>query len=255
MKTCIVTSFDENYFKYSMVMLRSLSQNYSYQVPLDVICLVPVKLLTEENSYIEKLDAPNLNIQFRASTKYEDLVRDGVYRYKPSSYISANALQRIFLSSTLHDYAKAIYIDPDAIILRDIKPLLDYPLHGKIVALQETDYMNLKTFNTVDVPYFNNGVFITDLNYWRENNIEEKMVSWLKANEIPDCVEQDLMNIFLFPVWSPMPHSFNFFDQNGDKVIGDGPLIVHFIGEGKPWVEGPLETAWRTKWQEIFNQL
>jgi lipopolysaccharide biosynthesis glycosyltransferase len=255
MKTALVTSFDENYFKYSMVLLKTLSQNYFCQDPLDVICLVPGELLTKEKEYVAALRAANLNVSFRSSNKYEDLVRSGRYTFNEFPHITSNALQRLFLASTLHEYSKAIYLDPDTIILRDIQPLLDYPLHGKIAAYQEPDHMNLRTFKTLDRPYFNNGVFITDLEYWRQVGLEEEMVSWISTNELTPIIEQDVMNRFLFPVWSPLPQSFNFFDQNGDEVLGDGPLLVHFIGEGKPWVEGPTETAWRRRWIDVYQNM
>ncbi len=255
MKTALVTSFDENYFKYSMVMLKSLSQNYFCQDPLDVICLVPGELLTREKEYSAALRAANLKISFRTSQQYEKVTCSGRYSYRDFPHITQNAMQRLFLASTLHEYSKVIYLDPDTIILRDVQPLLEYPLHGKIAAYQEPDHMNLRTFKTLDRPYFNNGVFITDLEYWREVGLEEQMIAWLESNELTPIIEQDLMNRFLFPVWSPLPKSFNFFDQDGDQVDEPGPLVVHFVGEGKPWVEGPTETAWRVRWNKVYNEL
>lgn len=256
MKTAVVTSFDENYFEYSMVMLKSLSQNYFCQDPLDVICLVPENLLTKEEIYTQRLHAANLKISFRTSQQYEDLVRGGRYTFNEVPHVTQNAMQRLFLSSTLHDYEKAIYLDPDTIILRDVTPLLEYPMYNHLMALQEPDHMNLRTFKTLDRPYFNNGVFITDLRYWRRSGLEETMLAWLKVNDPTECIEQDLMNRFMIDVWSPLPQSFNYFDQNGDQLIdGHGPLVVHFIGEGKPWVDGPPETAWRRTWKKIYATL
>lgn len=258
MKTAVVTSFDENYFEYSMVMLKSLSQNYFCQDPLDVICLVPENLLTKEEIYTQRLHAANLKVSFRTSDKYKKLMSGGFKHKAPENdnHITSNTMQRIFLSSTLHDYDKVIYLDPDIVIMRDVRPLLEYPMYDYLTALQEPDHMNLRTFKTLDRPYFNNGVFITDLRYWRRSGLEDKMERHARTEPPTDLLEQDLMNRFMIDVWSPLPQSFNYFDQNGDQNIkGDGPLVVHFIGEGKPWVNGPPETAWRRRWKKIYASL
>ena len=55
----LVTSFDENYYEYSMVAVKSFGMNYHGENVLDVICLVPPELLDKEGEYSERINQNN----------------------------------------------------------------------------------------------------------------------------------------------------------------------------------------------------
>lgn len=257
-KTAIVTSFDKNYLVPSMVFMKSLSNNYSGIENLDVICLVPPELLNKSNEYSKNLNIHNLNIQFRCSDKFIAMIQNG--NAHESDYISNHCNHRIFLGSLLHDYDKAIYIDPDTVILRDISPVLDYPLRNKLLAVVEYSSMNVKSFNDQDRPYFNNGIFIADLNYWRESGAEDKMDYFTKTYGPTLCPEQDAMNYAFIDVWSPLPFSFNSFHTYMESMEhfakeNDNPIIVHFIGPSKPWTNKFRNTKWERVWHGYYTEI
>ena len=52
-KTLIVTSFDEKYFKYACVPIKTLGMNYSRSEKLKVRCLVPENLQGRESEFIK----------------------------------------------------------------------------------------------------------------------------------------------------------------------------------------------------------
>lgn len=261
MHRAVVTSFDGNYFQYSMVLAKSFAENYNGTEPVDFICLVPLDLLDRELEYIKQLNKPSkLNVKFRGSEKFEQLAASGKYNFDLMHHITVNAMQRIFLASTLHEYDEVIYIDPDCMIVRDVQPLLNYPLVNKFLAHPESDGSSLIVFDDPDRPYFNNGVFITSLEYWRTARIEDQMLSYLTSDEYEPtaCIEQDLMNRFLFDVWSPLPPSLNYRWEYslGGPFRGTIPLVFHFVGGYKPWIlfsdTNRFEAAWRTHYLEIF---
>lgn len=261
MNRAIVTSFDGNYLEYSKVLIKSFARNYNGLDVLDFICLVPLDLVNREREYIASFDESvraKLKISFRTSHQYEELVSTGSYSFVNVEHVTQNAMQRIFLASTLNEYGEVIYIDPDTLILRDVHPLLNYPLHNRLAAVTEPDYMNVRTFKDPDRPYFNNGVFITDLTYWRDNGLEDLMLRWLLDHGPTDCIEQDLMNRFFFEVWAPLPTSFNFRQEYAGLQIFSScePLIVHFVGETKPWnLQGDTleyEAAWLSYYREMI---
>jgi lipopolysaccharide biosynthesis glycosyltransferase len=258
MKTAIVTSFDSNYMMPSQVSLKSLSENYHGESKLDVICLVEPNLLDKQEAYIKQLDADNLNIEFRCSPKYLDMVKNG--NAHGSMYITPGCNHRIYLGSTLPDYDKAIYIDPDTLVLRDISMLLDYPLRNKLLAIVELNAENVRMFSTTDRPYFNNGVFIADLNYWRESGAEEIMNDFTIKYGPTLCPEQDAMNFAFIDVWSPLPYSFNTFhywiiSDKMDQFTNHNrdPLIIHFVGPDKPWYANNSE--WERRWHDTYKRL
>jgi len=256
MRTAIVTSFDKNYIVPSMVSLKSLSSNYHGQDKLDVVCLVSPDIIEMKDEYVSKLNANNLNIDFRCSTKFIEMVDDGLAH--ASNHISSHCNHRIFLGSVLSDYEKAIYIDSDIVVCRDISPLLHFPMRNKIMAMAEYNSMNVITFNDPDRPYFNNGVFIVDLNYWRDSNVEQLMINFIEKNGPTTCPEQDAMNYVFLDVWSPLPFSFNSFHYWMTSMPifaknNTNPIIVHFVGPHKPWNGNGTEWEHGTEWEKMWH--
>jgi lipopolysaccharide biosynthesis glycosyltransferase len=250
-KTVIVTSFDENYIEYSKVMVKTLSDNYLSQDVLDLYCLVPDYLIDKEHTNKKSLSLNNINIFFKSSLKFKDL------NVQKSEWFTKNAWHRIFISSVCLDYDRAIYIDPDCMVLRDISPLLTYPNHNPFIGLIQDDFSKHSqiAFGSPDIPYINDGVFITNLNFWRDNDVENKMITYIKENGQTKFIEQDVISIFMQPFVSPMPPTFNFFVDKLELYENTpNPMIVHFNGKNKPWLSG-WDNKYHIMWKNIFNTL
>jgi lipopolysaccharide biosynthesis glycosyltransferase len=255
MRKVIVTSFDKNYMDYSRVLLKSLGMRYFGDEVLDVVCLVTEDILHMQQEYSNSVNEPMLNIQFRTSSKYQDMVSKGL-AYE-SYWITSNCNHRLFIGSVCHDYDVAYYIDPDTVVRRDIRPFLNYPLRNKFLATQEYAEMNRISFNDPDRPYFNNGVFVADLNFWRDNDIESQLVNWIDRNGPMLCPEQDAMNAILIDNWSTLSISCNFPDwyqwaNDHAARTNDNPLIVHFTGQPKPWNESTI-SVYNQDWRSIYD--
>lgn len=104
--------------------------------------------------------------------------------------------------------------------------------------------------------YFNNGVFVTDLNYWRQNSIEDKIVEWLLKNETGPLVEQTAMNYVLYEEWFPMSPNFNCRDSKifEHHLYYLDPTIVHFLGPTKPWTPDETLDSERGPWDKEWVQ-
>lgn len=257
MKTAIVTSFDKNYLSYSRVALKSLGLNYHGDGVLDIICLVPSELLHLEKSYSDSVGQENLNISFRTSERFLEFVEDG--HASEVYYWTSNAYQRIFIGSTLPEYDYVIYIDPDTVVLRDIEPLLSYSSNSPFMAVLETVDSSKKVFGKEDIPHFNSGVFKADLSFWRSEMVEDRAVEWIRNAPAPRYADQDSLNAILMRHLSPLPFSFNFFEYivNNNMLMAkeyDNPLIVHFVGEDKPW-NSDHKTKYAGIWWKIFSEL
>jgi lipopolysaccharide biosynthesis glycosyltransferase len=255
MKKVVVTSFDSNYMGYSRVAIKSLGMNYHGDTPLEVVCLVPESIMGLEDDYRMSVAQDNLRIRFMISEKFLKLDKDGYAR--GVQHVTPNAYQRIFIGSLFPEYDFAIYIDPDTIILRDISPLLDYSGSGTFFAVMETVNNSKRLFNNSDVPCFNSGVFIADLEFWRSNSIEDKLVEWITHNPDTQFAEQDSLNAILAKHLSPLPFSFNFFDWiiGNNKLMAkeyDDPLIVHFAGYQKPWA-GESTSIYADLWRSVYK--
>lgn len=261
MNKAVFTSFDELYADYALVMVKTFCENY-HGDPIDLYCLTPESLGGLESEYILKCGNPtNVNIKFATAPKQSEI--DNMFSDDDIeiSYITRQCFHRIFIADTFPDIDVAIYIDPDTIILRDIQSLIDYPLASAIVAKSETSDPKKDSVVGSDRIYFNNGVYKTDLRFWRDNDISNKMLKHIADNGLSLYPEQDLMNIFLAKHVSELHINFNFFswfDHIGYfKHTVPSPAIVHFSGPDKPWKDHDLEqdwsNIWRAKYQEIFG--
>jgi lipopolysaccharide biosynthesis glycosyltransferase len=198
-KTCIVLSTDENFAPYVGTLLRSISRNYSGQDKLDVVILIPDSLSDQRNRFPY---FRNLSISLRVPSKIDSVeFKATVAKMDPHLRFSEAALYRFFMASTCPEFGKAIYIDTDCIIYRDIQPLLDFNLGPAPLAAFHEFYL---AFNSgpfryySDLAYFNSGVLIADLKYWRENNIEDKLLAQsidIESDARTNFFDQDVFNL------------------------------------------------------------
>jgi lipopolysaccharide biosynthesis glycosyltransferase len=261
MKTAVFTSFDENYAEYALVMVKTFCENYHGE-PIDLYCLTPESIHSLEETYRNMCGNPkNVNIIFATSKGQKEIDQKITNEDIEISYITTQCFHRIFIADEFPEIDIAIYIDPDTIILRDVQPLIDYPLASPIVAKAEAANPDKESVIGPDKVYFNNGVYKTDLGFWRENKISDRMMSHIASNGISTYPEQDLMNIFLWDHVSELPINFNMFawlrTEGFFRATVPNPLIVHFVGPAKPWkkhdVEKEWNDAWRNKYKEIYG--
>jgi len=258
MRTTVVTSFDEKYFTYASVMLKTFSENYSGTEQITVHCLVPSSLLGAESRMLDITgNLGNVSIKFITSELYEDFSKNSKTNLV-NPWITNNAWHRVFMGSMLLDFDKAIYIDPDTVILRDVSPLFNFKLINKIAAYCDPGKISSGA-QSVDTPYFNDGVFITDLNFWREIDIANSVIPYVEQVGVTEHIEQDMLNTFLSDHLAPLPYTFNTPSWFGNtdvmpRVIED-PLIVHFFGPHKPWQNRKAVDPWTPIWREKYSEL
>lgn len=252
MKTVLVTSFDDNYMEYSKVFVKTLSENYSGKDIIDLYCLVPENILSYEQEFIDSVgDIGNLRLSFKCSKKFLDLSNKLLLSGK--DYITINAWHRIFIPSICSDFERAIYIDSDTIVLRDIDPIINFNEKSVFAAyIQDDPDLSMNLFGTYDRPYFNAGVFIVDLNYWRNSGIEDKMVNDIISSNTTSFLDQDALNVYFADVLTVLPITFNYphWYHENDLTYIKSPIIVHFIGPNKPWHNYQSKSIFPIRWKQ-----
>lgn len=248
----VVTSFDQNYIEYSKVMVKTFSNNYNSDDVLNMYCLVPKSLMHMEKEYIESIQVNNLNISFTYSEEFEN----ADYFVERDQY-TKNAWHRIFMASMFPQIDKVLYLDPDMIFLRDVDSLINYKTKAPIAAYIEDDFQSLclEIYGKEDVVYFSDGVFIADLNYWRENDLQSKMIDFAKTRNTR-FVDQDAVNFVMHELVEPLPVNFNFCADKAELYYTvTNPMIVHFSGPTKPWHHDMGGNKYALRWQEEFKLL
>ncbi len=231
-KTCVVLATDGNLVLQTEALLSSINENYHGTESLDVFILVPPNL----GEWTLKRQYKSLRINFIAVSQIEEpSVQESVkltYRYLR---LPPASMYRYFMADLLPDYTKAVYLDIDLIVTRDISPLLNFKLNNPIGVFVEMqmDFPDNEQYK--DFAYFNSGVMVVDLDYWREHDISTKLVELSKRITMwTGAGDQDVLNLFFRNNFTSMPVNFNYLINMYRNLDIRNPLIVHWAGKTKP---------------------
>lgn len=109
---------------------------------------------------------------------------------------------RLFTPSLLPNADKALYLDCDLIINGNLKELFDTNIDGFAVAAVRNatlSYIIVKYYLGFDYwedGYFNIGVLLMNLKFWRERNLQNLLFSYLSSYRV-SLQDQDALNIIL----------------------------------------------------------
>jgi lipopolysaccharide biosynthesis glycosyltransferase len=162
-----------------------------------------------------------------ASEHFED--------FRADKWVSIATYYRLIAPRILPtDIDKVLYLDSDIIVRGSLSDLWNTELRDYALAAVEEDprllgrQLSLLGL-TQGTKYFNAGVMLINLDYWRRHNIPEKAIAFIKEN--PTKVEywdQDALNAILSTRWINLPTVWNY-------KVNTNPAVVHFTGPVKPW--------------------
>lgn len=180
---------------------------------------------------------------------------------------SLSQYARLFISNTLPSNLKRVlYLDCDIIVNKSIKELWNIDLEGKIIGALLDAFSKFYRKNIDLKPndiMFNSGVMLIDLNKWREKNIEEKLITFIKKHRgkiqqgdqgalnavLSDevyCFEPKYNAVTIFFDFSYNEMLFyrkppEFYTMEQIKEAVENPCIIHFTTSfisKRPWVVG-----------------
>ncbi|MBQ2210107.1 MAG: glycosyltransferase family 8 protein [Prevotella sp.] len=182
-----------------------------------------------------------------------------------------------FLPSTID---KVLYLDGDIIVRHSLLPLWITDLGNDAVAVVPDGFNGMmEIYQRLGYPsklcYFNAGVMLVNLKYWREHMVVKDFLEYLETHA-EDILyqDQDVLNVVFKDKKTILPIKYNLvssylwkiplFDVNKfEKELIEAftdPVIVHFIA-GKPWYvyqrcPHPFKNTWnkyqnQTKWKGV----
>lgn len=238
-KINIIIASDCNYLCHATVVMLSVLINTDN--PENVFFYFLDEGIGDENqSYLSQQIC-----DLGSSIVFIDIDKSIFESFHISGHIKHSAYYRILAPLILpSNMTKALYLDSDLMLLKDISKLYSMNLEDAIIAAVEDsieqDDMHMKLLNKVDRRYFNSGVLIIDLVKWREQNITEKVFDYIKENpEKLKYWDQDALNVIFDGRWHSLPYEWNvqtaFFDSEKYCESCSNPAIVHFTTDVKPW--------------------
>lgn len=244
----ILVCFDHYYVPPTGIMLKSLFIN-NPTIFFNVHAIISPNVDDSDlhliRELVENSKAGTISLyRFR-----HDLLDD--YPGLRGTHLKESNYYRLFCASLLPaNIDTVLYLDSDIIVNGVIDKLCHEDLYGVPIAAVINPGLNGVVDN-----YFNSGVLLINLIYWRSHNAEALFVDYIHRNaELIKWADQDVLNgVFalskrLLPLCYNLQEGFllkkTYLTRSVGSQIGElddaflDPVIIHFSGSLKPWMVG-----------------
>lgn len=190
---------------------------------------------------------------------------------------------RLYFAELLpQDLDKVLYLDGDVIVRHSLLPLWNIDMGDNAVAAANDcscgciEYYNRLKY-PFDLGYFNAGVLLVNLKYWREHQVLKNFESYMEKHaDSVKMYDQDVLNVVFrnkkvyFPIKYNLQHPFLWRENVAydywklEKEVLEArmdPCIIHFTSTDKPWRKyqaepHPFSSTWykyqdMTKWKGV----
>lgn len=248
----IICNIDHNFVKYCGVMLTSLfenNRNEKFHIHI---------FATDLNKKAQRILSDITEQKYRQQLTFHfigDELPVNLPAIVAGSHITAATYIRCFMMPHLSpDMHKALYLDCDIIVLGSIRPLWDTDISDYALAAVEDQTGNDPAHYTSldmnpDSLYFNAGIMLINLDYWRKHDAQKQMSQCMKDynNRIVQH-DQDVLNRIFEGKVLELPMRWNMQDfmvrrklktrrNTSEQRRTELPatVIAHFNGRKKPW--------------------
>lgn len=178
---------------------------------------------------------------------------------KATQYISVSTYLRLQIADLLpRRVSKAIYLDCDLIICKDLTELWTEPLDDfSFAAVRDFAFPVVSSNEAIDhwrelrldpeTPYFNAGVMLIDLDSWRNTATGSQVIRYLsEMRDRNNLADQGGLNAVLAgqlkildPRWNATLSSLSLYEETMQglplQTVKSDPWIIHFTSRWKPW--------------------
>ena len=257
----ILCATDGNYASYCGVMLTSFLENHK-TFHTEVYIVVKKRLKEEKRlKRLEERYDVNVNmIEF----PFNDVI--STFPISCSNW-TIETYYRLFVAELLPaDLDRVLYLDCDIIVDGDVSEMYFSDMKG-VSALVCTDIMSVQSGSPKrlgydeNFGYFNAGVILINMTYWREYDILKRCIEFIKKHyDILLYNDQDVLNYVLHDSKKIIGIEYNFLTlyiikgdyknlnfETQQEVLTCCPKIIHYT-QMKPWTifsyKFPLTRVW-----------
>lgn len=262
----IACNIDSKYTRYCGVLMVSLFENNKNEhIKIHILCYH----LTKEN----KQDLKDIATYYNNEVQFYDVDESTFVGFPISEQWPIVIYFRLILPNIIDQTVdKILYVDCDIIFRGPIQELMNIELNNYVIGAVEdgiSPYAPIIEELGYDPKYyyFNSGSLLINLPLWRNLQISQKCIEYIKTHHVihPD---QDALNAILYDKWLRLSYKWNnmshlhtkymnmhFFLMDKQKKTRNYPIIIHYTGE-KPWYsncKNPFKDEFfeyqaRTKW-------
>lgn len=246
----VVFNIDSRYVRFCAVTMASIFANNPGEV---IAChIVTDGLKPEEERTLRDLAAPHGGtVSFYTP---DPALLQGFTIRKFSKRISLATYYRCILSALLPEAVhRCIYLDCDLLVLGALRPFYETDLQGAGVGVvEDIGADDMERYERMQYPpadsYFNAGVLLVDLDYWRKHDIAAASVRYY--HDYPERIhfnDQDILNALFHDCKRFVPLKYNAQDgfyrplsrldakwRTEHEEDLRRPVILHFTNR-KPW--------------------
>lgn len=262
----------DSYVPYLGVTITSIIENNRHmELSFYIICPdLSVCNKSKLGGVINCKSASNVSIHFLELKSEHRVLLEEVGKHLRSVHNTSFLLRLLSEQLLPSNLNTILYMDVDVVVSSDLKELDNYVFHDNIGAavvkdvVRTTDYQRLK-INPNEHIYFNSGVMLINLPYWRENSIGQKCLKKLCENtDVSFMPDQDALNIilkgkvdYLHPKYNCLMLFFMRDEFLKSRIQADelkqvkeaieNPAIIHYVFLNKPWFKGgflPKKELW-----------
>lgn len=277
----IACSTDDKYAQHCGIMLYSLldnNQKHTFHIHILIECLND----DNKNNLIDIVSKYGAYCTFHVVNTQ---LLQGV-KFRTKNPLSLAAYYRLLFTSMIDaEIEKILYLDCDIIVINDITSLWDINLTTYSLAavrdsitLPQSELHRSQLGISYGGDYFNSGVMLINLQYWREHFVEEKLIKFAQKDRFVFFHDQDALNYLFKDSWYKLSPKWNrmnmavlediYFPTNSDKLdFLLHPCIIHYASSNdyKPWKKTNLlplgkyykkyknETIWKDTELEAIN--
>lgn len=252
-KINIAACFDRGFVMPTGVMIYSVCAN-NPDVDIDFHLVVD-----ESVSEGDKNDLMNTIGTFRGKTTFFYEINSQYSSAFPiyiEERLTRSTYYRLCLAEILpQKLEKVLYLDGDCIVRRSLLSLWDIDVSNYAIgAVLDVSGEKIEFYNRLRYPrelgYFNAGVLLINLDYWRRNNIQRHFLDFIESHlERIMFEDQDVLNVVFHDKKLFLPVKYNFqmnfllrvatwdywkHEKEMKEAIAD-PIIVHYSTMDKPW--------------------
>ncbi|AQP41290.1 lipopolysaccharide glycosyltransferase [Streptococcus gallolyticus] len=231
---------DDRYAKYLHVSLVSLiahtSPLHSYHIHI-----LNQGLTDQHQANFKKLETDNVTVDLVDMGEHFAQVMTGDTSTLRGDYSTMTIYFRLFIAEMFPAYDKAIYLDADTILLRDIAELFETDLSGNLVAAAFDSFASEvpitkryveEILGLEATDYLNSGVLVMNLKAMRAVNFCQHFVNLRTAYNFDLLAgDQDYLNVMTDGAKVKLSSDWNVLPQ----IRIDSPKLIHYNLFDKPW--------------------
>lgn len=167
---------------------------------------------------------------------------------------------------------RVLYLDTDVLVCAPLTDLWDANLDGAVIgAVRSVNFPSVSSWGAFDhwrehdvdprAPYFNSGMMLIDVARWREAEVTERAMTFMRSGHNTGG-DQQALNVVLCNRWRELHPRWNqqtpllddrrgvqlMYDDDTIATARDDPAVIHFLDRPKPWHQDSTHPA-RERWR------